>query len=143
MPERLIVTPLEARIMLFNEIFYGHDSKEVAKALHGSDWKQWYHPEYNPLKLEDIMQDAQRSQLFSERIDDALNTLADDRARIMIKLRFGLYEDGAGIKTLEEVGKEFGVTRERPRVIIAQALRKLSHPSRSKNLREFLPENPQ
>ena len=59
-----------------------------------------------------------------------------ERERKVISLRFGL-EDGHP-RTLEEVGREFGVTRERIRQIEAKALRKLRHPSRSKKLRDFL-----
>ena len=64
-----------------------------------------------------------------------LETL-NDRERRVVQLRFGL-EDGRS-RTLEEVGKEFGVTRERIRQIEAKALRKLRHPSRSRKLRDFL-----
>ena len=58
------------------------------------------------------------------------------RERRVLQLRFGL-EDGRA-RTLEEVGKEFGVTRERIRQIEAKALRKLRHPSRSKKLKDYL-----
>jgi len=58
------------------------------------------------------------------------------REEMVLKLRFGL-EDGRN-RTLEEVGKEFNVTRERIRQIEAKALRKLRHPSRSKRLKDFL-----
>jgi len=64
-----------------------------------------------------------------------LSTLSD-RERRVLQLRFGL-EDGRS-RTLEEVGRDFGVTRERIRQIEAKALRKLRHPSRSRKLRDFL-----
>ena len=64
-----------------------------------------------------------------------MNTLTPREAKVL-KLRFGL-EDGKA-RTLEEVGKEFNVTRERIRQIEAKALRKLKHPSRSKRLKDFL-----
>jgi len=64
-----------------------------------------------------------------------LSTLTD-RERRVLQLRFGL-EDGRS-RTLEEVGREFGVTRERIRQIEAKALRKLRHPTRSRKLRDFL-----
>ena len=67
-------------------------------------------------------------------MEDVLDTL-NLRERRVLQLRFGL-EDGRS-RTLEEVGKEFGVTRERIRQIEAKALRKLRHPSRSKKLRGF------
>ena len=66
---------------------------------------------------------------------DVLDTLAPREEKVL-KLRFGL-EDGRA-RTLEEVGKEFNVTRERIRQIEAKALRKLRHPSRSRKLRDFL-----
>ena len=74
-------------------------------------------------------------QLLKDQIDDVLSTLTPREARIL-QLRFGL-EDGRS-RTLEEVGKEFNVTRERIRQIEAKALRKLRHPSRSRKLRDYL-----
>jgi RNA polymerase primary sigma factor len=79
--------------------------------------------------------EAASYQLLREQIADVLFTLTDREARVL-SLRFGL-EDGRQ-RTLEEVGRSFGVTRERIRQIEAKALRKLRHPSRSKKLRDFL-----
>ena len=79
--------------------------------------------------------EAASYQLLKEQVDDILGTLSDREARVL-QLRFGL-EDGRS-RTLEEVGRDFGVTRERIRQIEAKALRKLRHPSRSKKLRDFL-----
>ncbi|WP_034785606.1 RNA polymerase sigma factor RpoD [Eubacterium xylanophilum] len=73
--------------------------------------------------------------LLKEQLDDVLNGLAD-REQKVLRLRFGL-DDGRA-RTLEEVGKEFNVTRERIRQIEAKALRKLRHPSRSRKLRDYL-----
>ena len=64
-----------------------------------------------------------------------LHTLSDREAKVL-KMRFGL--DGYRPMTLEEVGREFGVTRERIRQIEAKALRKLKHPSRRKKLQDYL-----
>jgi RNA polymerase primary sigma factor len=72
---------------------------------------------------------------LKDMTEEVLNTLTPREERI-IKMRFGL-EDGTE-RTLEEVGKKFGVTRERIRQIEAKALRKLRHPSRSRQLRAFL-----
>ena len=66
-----------------------------------------------------------------------MKTLTDREAKVL-KMRFGL-EDGR-MRTLEEVGRDFNVTRERIRQIEAKALRKLRHPSRSKRLKDFLEE---
>ena len=79
--------------------------------------------------------EAASNQLLKEQVDDVLYTLSEREARVLT-LRFGL-EDGRQ-RTLEEVGRDFGVTRERIRQIEAKALRKLRHPSRSKKLRDFL-----
>ncbi|HEU5434473.1 MAG TPA: RNA polymerase sigma factor RpoD [Thermomicrobiales bacterium] len=79
--------------------------------------------------------DAASRQMLKEQMDDVLGTLSD-RERQVLAMRFGL-EDGRS-RTLEEVGREFGVTRERIRQIEAKALRKLRHPSRSKKLKDYL-----
>ena len=79
--------------------------------------------------------EAASYQLLREQVIDVLDTLNEREARVL-ELRFGL-EDGRS-RTLEEVGKDFGVTRERIRQIEAKALRKLRHPNRSKKLRDFL-----
>jgi len=79
--------------------------------------------------------DVASHQLLKEQIDEVLSTL-NARERRVLQLRFGL-EDGRS-RTLEEVGREFGVTRERIRQIEAKALRKLRHPSRSKKLKDYL-----
>ena len=79
--------------------------------------------------------DSATFSMLREELANALESLTD-RERQVVKLRFGL-EDGRA-RTLEEVGKEFSVTRERIRQIEAKALRKLRHPSRSKRLKDFL-----
>lgn len=79
--------------------------------------------------------EAASQQLLREQVEDVLASLTA-RERRVLQLRFGL-EDGRS-RTLEEVGREFGVTRERIRQIEAKALRKLRHPSRSRKLRDFL-----
>ncbi|MBP3372430.1 MAG: RNA polymerase sigma factor RpoD [Clostridia bacterium] len=79
--------------------------------------------------------DAAAFMLLKEQLGEVLNTLTY-RERRVLSLRFGL-EDGRA-RTLEEVGREFNVTRERIRQIEAKALRKLRHPSRSKKLKDFL-----
>jgi RNA polymerase primary sigma factor len=79
--------------------------------------------------------DAASYQLLKEQVDDVLDSISQ-RERRVLQLRFGL-EDGRS-RTLEEVGREFGVTRERIRQIEAKALRKMRHPTRSKKLRDFL-----
>ena len=79
--------------------------------------------------------DAAAFTLLQEQLGEVLDTLTD-REQKVLRLRFGL-DDGKS-RTLEEVGKEFSVTRERIRQIEAKALRKLRHPSRSRKLRDYL-----
>ncbi len=79
--------------------------------------------------------DAAAFTLLKEQLIDVLDTLTDREEKVL-RLRFGL-DDGRA-RTLEEVGKEFNVTRERIRQIEAKALRKLRHPSRSKKLKDYL-----
>lgn len=79
--------------------------------------------------------DSAAYTLLKEQLEEVMNTLTPREAKVL-KLRFGL-EDGKA-RTLEEVGKEFDVTRERIRQIEAKALRKLRHPSRSKKLRDYM-----
>ncbi|HBG91306.1 RNA polymerase sigma factor RpoD [Lactobacillus acetotolerans] len=76
-------------------------------------------------------------EMLKEQLEEVLDTLTD-REENVLRLRFGL--DDGRTRTLEEVGRVFGVTRERIRQIEAKALRKLRHPSRSNQLRDFLDE---
>ena len=80
-------------------------------------------------------QDSAAYTMLKEQLEEVMNTLTPREAKVL-KLRFGL-EDGKA-RTLEEVGREFDVTRERIRQIEAKALRKLRHPSRSKKLRDYM-----
>lgn len=73
--------------------------------------------------------------VLREQLDEVLDTLTD-REENVLRLRFGL--DDGKMRTLEDVGKVFNVTRERIRQIEAKALRKLRHPSRSKQLKDFI-----
>jgi len=101
--------------------------------------------EENDSSLGDIVEDptaiapatAAARALLTEAIEEALDEL-NDRERAVVRLRFGL--DDGQVRTLEEVGKEFGVTRERIRQIESKTLAKLRHPTRSQRLRDYLEE---
>ena len=80
-------------------------------------------------------QDAAAYTMLKEQLEEVMNTLTPREAKVL-RLRFG-FDDGKA-RTLEEVGKEFDVTRERIRQIEAKALRKLRHPTRSKKLRDYM-----
>ena len=79
--------------------------------------------------------EAAAQTLLKEQLDEVLDTLTE-REQKVLRLRFGMNDGRA--RTLEEVGREFDVTRERIRQIEAKALRKLRHPSRSKKVKDFL-----
>ena len=85
--------------------------------------------------LADSPADLAARKLLNEAVLEALDEL-NDRERQVVRLRFGL-EDGQA-RTLEEVGREFGVTRERIRQIESKTLAKLRHPQRSQKLRDYL-----
>jgi RNA polymerase primary sigma factor len=91
--------------------------------------------DFIPDESGDAPSEAASIQLLRESVEEVLDSLTE-RERKVLRLRFGL-DDGRG-RTLEEVGKEFNVTRERIRQIEAKALRKLRHPSRSRKLKDFL-----
>ena len=91
--------------------------------------------EFIPDELTKSPEDAASYELLKGQIGEVLHTL-NEREQKVLELRFGLKDNKS--RTLEEVGKEFGVTRERIRQIEAKALRKLRHPSRSKKLKDYL-----
>jgi RNA polymerase primary sigma factor len=91
--------------------------------------------DFIPDEVGEAPSEAASFQLLRESVEDVLASLTE-RERKVLRLRFGL-DDGRG-RTLEEVGREFNVTRERIRQIEAKALRKLRHPSRSRKLKDFL-----
>lgn len=88
-----------------------------------------------PYEGERSVEDIAAQQLLRERLEDVLQTLTS-REQKVLRLRFGL-DDGRE-RTLEQIGQEFGVTRERVRQIETKALRKLRHPSRSRKFKDFL-----
>ncbi len=91
--------------------------------------------EFIPDEFTKSPEDAASYELLKGQIGEVLHTLSE-REQKVLELRFGLRDNKP--RTLEEVGKEFGVTRERIRQIEAKALRKLRHPSRSKKLKDYL-----
>ncbi len=91
--------------------------------------------DFIPDESQDSPVDAASKQLLKDHLEEVLGTLTERESKVLA-LRFGL--DGGQARTLEEVGKVFGVTRERIRQIEAKALRKLRHPSRRKKLQDYL-----
>jgi len=91
--------------------------------------------DFIPDESQDSPVDAASKQLLKDHLEEVLSTLTEREAKVL-SLRFGL--DGGQPRTLEEVGRVFGVTRERIRQIEAKALRKLRHPSRRKKLQDYL-----
>ncbi|PJE52075.1 RNA polymerase sigma factor RpoD [candidate division WWE3 bacterium CG10_big_fil_rev_8_21_14_0_10_39_14] len=91
--------------------------------------------EFIPDELTKSPEDVASYELLKGQIGEVLHTL-NEREQKVLELRFGLKDNKS--RTLEEVGKEFGVTRERIRQIEAKALRRLRHPSRSKKLKDYL-----
>jgi RNA polymerase primary sigma factor len=91
--------------------------------------------DFIPDDTQETPYDSTTREMLKENIDEVLQALSDREAKVL-RMRFGL--SGNKMMTLEEVGKKFGVTRERIRQIEAKALRKLKHPSRRKKLQDFL-----
>ncbi len=91
--------------------------------------------DFIPDDTQETPYDSTTREMLKENIDEVLQALSDREAKVL-RMRFGL--GGNKMMTLEEVGKKFGVTRERIRQIEAKALRKLKHPSRRKKLQDFL-----
>ena len=98
------------------------------------EYNEYYEELETYYDSEELMDQIYIDMLYDE-LYDLLSTLKS-KEELVLKLRFGL-EDGKA-RTLEEVGREFDVTRERIRQIEAKALRKLRHPSRSKKLRDYM-----
>lgn len=102
------------------------------KGSDSSNLNDFIHDKDNPTPYK-----STRDSILKEALEEALDSLTE-REEMVVRLRWGLDEQDP--KTLEEVGRIFGVTRERVRQIEAKAIRKLRHPSRSQRLREFLDE---
>ena len=103
-----------------NVIEYGKENKEVIMLLHGGGLSYWNF--------------RKEAELLKEELDSILKDLTPREERVL-RLRYGL--DDNRPRTLEEVGKEFGVTRERIRQIEAKAIKKLKHPTRRKKLGDY------
>ena len=117
--------------------------REILKIAQEPDSMETPNGEEDDSHLGDFIEDQEATspadhtayELLKEQLESVLDTLTD-REENVLRLRFGL--DDGRTRTLEEVGRVFGVTRERIRQIEAKALRKLRHPSRSKQLKDFL-----
>jgi RNA polymerase sigma factor (sigma-70 family) len=121
---------VETHVKLENELEYDLKLKAKLRKI-TKDWLSTY----SIYRLELITGVKKTNVDLDNAIEEMLKTLSEKEAMV-ISLRYG-FDDGEA-KTLEEVGRMFGVTRERVRQIEAKAIRKLRHPSRSQHLREFL-----
>lgn len=125
---------LELEADRVREIFKIAQETTSLEAPVGED-KESFLGDFIPDEAQPSPVDQASKQLLKDHLDEVLDTLSDREAKVL-KLRFGL--EGNKQMTLEEVGKVFGVTRERIRQIEAKALRKLKHPSRRKKLQDYL-----
>lgn len=137
MTDRLRVTPVEASALLVKDVYGIHDNKQIAQALHGAIWRDYYESKTFPLRFQDVTGDTQRSDLLISTVDQVLQTLTQREYGVM-RLRYGI-ENGT-IPILSEIGEKYDICGARIGGIIAKSLRKLRHPSRSKHLRDFLYE---
>lgn len=125
-------------IRLLQEIFLVH-TESSAQQLHGNHWKAWYNPE-NVLEPDTILQDTQKSQLLTDTAERVLKTISPLYAD-RLSVRLGLYDNR--VHTLEETGREFGVSGEQIRFTASRAIRQLRHPTSSRLFKQFLPARTQ
>ena len=119
------------------------DADQTNEGLNSKEWLNFSDQPADADAVKNLFRDAEwmspddyaSNELLKDELNEVLLELTDREEKVL-RLRFGL--DDGRTRTLEEVGKEFNVTRERIRQIEAKALRKLKHPSRSKRLKDFL-----
>ena len=137
---KVLVVDDESRMRKLVRDFLVKDGYSVVEAADGEEAVDVFmsDKDISLIILDDnvpVPADAAAFTLLKEQLIEVLGTLTE-REQKVLRLRFGL-DDGRA-RTLEEVGKEFNVTRERIRQIEAKALRKLRHPSRSRKLKDYL-----